>query len=104
MLIANWTAWIYDVKGAFMNGLFEDGKDMYVEVTWRMEHHYWKMALLKLLKQAAILFWQKPLDIMKNMDMSKEDPWMYFSMNENSMFAIILSWVDNNLVLVNCML
>ena len=51
---------IYDVKGVFLKGKFEDGEEIFMEVPQGMEHHYWGLALLRLLKpihgkQAALL-------------------------------------------------
>ena len=81
---------IYDVKGAFLKGKFEDSKDIFMEVPQGMEHHYWHLAALRLnkpiygLKQAALLFWQRLLEIMKNMGhkQSIADPCMYFCRNK----------------------
>ena len=61
------------MKGAFLKEKFEDGKEIFMEVPQGMEHHYWVLAVLRLLKpiyglkQAAMLFWQKLLEIMKSM-------------------------------------
>ena len=63
MLLADWMTEIYDMRGVFLKGKFEDGKDIFMEVPQGMEHHYWGMAILRLLKplyglkQAASLFW-----------------------------------------------
>ena len=70
-----------------------------------MEHCYWGLAVLRLLKpiyglkQAALLFWQKLLEIMKNMGHEKSiaDQLMYFPKNKAGEFAIWLRWVDDNL-------
>ena len=73
MLLADWTARIYNVKGAFLKGKFEDGDEIFMKVAKGMEHHYWGSAVLRLLKplyelkQAALLIWQWLFDIMKNM-------------------------------------
>ena len=50
MLLANWIPIIYDVKGAFLKGTFEDGKEVFMEMPQGMEHHYWGSAILRLLK------------------------------------------------------
>ena len=57
----------------FLKGKFEDGKEIFMEVPQGMEHHYWGLAVLRLLKpiyvlkHVALLFWQQLLEIMKNM-------------------------------------
>ena len=73
MLLADWTARIYNVKGMFLEEKFEDGEEIFMEVPQGMEHHYWDLVVLKLLKpiyglkKAVLLFWQRLLEIMKNM-------------------------------------
>ena len=49
-LFADWTERIYDIKGAFFKGKFEDSKEIFMEVSQGMKHHYWGSALLRLLK------------------------------------------------------
>ena len=71
MLLADWTERKYDVKGAFLKEKLEEGKKNFMEVPQRVEHHFWDLAVLRLLKpinglkQAAFLFWQRLLEIMK---------------------------------------
>ena len=73
---------MYDVKGVFLKGKFEDCEEIFMEVPQGTEHYYWGLAVLRLikpiygLKQVALLFWQKLLEIMKNVG---NDPYMYFS-------------------------
>ena len=63
MLLADWMARIYGIKGAFLKGKFEHGKEICMEVPQGMEHHYLGLAVMRLLKpmhglkQAALLFW-----------------------------------------------
>ena len=63
MLLADWMSRIYNVKGVLLNGKFENGEEIFMEVPQGMEHHYWDLAVLILLqpvyglKQAALLFW-----------------------------------------------
>ena len=63
MLLVDCTARTYDIKGAFLKGKFDDGKEIFMEVPQGMEHHYWDLAVLKLLKpmyglkQLVLLFW-----------------------------------------------
>ena len=62
LLLADWMARIYDVKGAFMKGKFQEGEEIFMEVPQGMEHHSWRLAVLKILKpiyglkQGALLF------------------------------------------------
>ena len=103
MLLADLTTRIYGVKGAFLKGKFE-GRRVFMEVPQGMKHHYWDMAVLRLvkpicgLKYAALLFWQRLLEIMKNIwhEQSVSDPCMYFSMKRNGESVIWLSWFDDN--------
>ena len=62
MLLADWMARIYDIKGMFLKGKFEDGEEIFMEVPQSEAHHYWALAVLRLLKpkyrlkQATLLF------------------------------------------------
>ena len=40
MLLAHWTSRIYDVKGVFLKGKFEDSKEIFMEVPQGIGHHY----------------------------------------------------------------
>ena len=96
------------MKGVLLKGKFEDGEEIFMEVMQGMEHHYWDSAVLMLLKsisrlkQAAMLFWQKLLKIMKNMGHTHSiaDPCMFFFRNNAGEFLLLLSWVDDNLLVV----
>jgi len=63
MLMAGWTAYIVDVKGAFLHGDFEDGEKIYMEVPKGFKNYYATNIVLLLLqtlyglKQAAMAFW-----------------------------------------------
>ena len=50
LLLADWMARIYDMKGVSLEEKFEDGKVIFIKVPQGMEHHYWDLAVLKLLK------------------------------------------------------
>ena len=99
MLLENWTARTHDVKGAFLKGKFKDGEEIFMEVPQGMEHYYWDFTVTRLLKpiyglkQVAMLFWQKLLEMMKNMGhkQSRTDPCMYFSRNKIGGLALWLS-------------
>ena len=86
MLMAGWTAYIVDVKGAFLIGDFEDGEKIYMEVPKGFKNYYATNIVLLLLqtlyglKQAAMAFWRKLLRAMKRIKFrrSDADPCIYF--------------------------
>jgi len=104
MLLGGMAARVLDVRGAFLNGRFEDGESLYMKVPEGMEHHYEKDDVLKLkrpiygLKQAAMCFWRDLLRAMKSMghERSKADPCLYFSWVAG-VLVMWLSWIDDNL-------
>ncbi len=53
------------------------------------------------LKQAAMQFWRLMLEIMKKMghERSKANPCMYYSRCKNGDMTIILSWVNDNILM-----
>ena len=77
MLMAGWTAYIVDVKGAFLHGDFEDGENIYMEVPKGFRKYYATNLVLLLLqtlyglKQAVAAFWKKVLRAMKRMNFRK---------------------------------
>ena len=76
---------MYDVKGTFLKGNFDNSEEIFMEVPQGMEHHYWGLAVLRLLKaiyglkQARLLFLQRLLEIMNNVGhkQSMAEPCMY---------------------------
>ena len=98
-LLVDWIARINDVKGAFLNGKFEDSKEIFMEVPQSTEHNYQDLAALRLVepiygfKQAALLFWQRLLKMIKNMGHKRNvaDPCIYFSRNNAGELAIWLN-------------
>ena len=104
----DWVAEIVDVEGAFLQGKFTNGEEMYMEIPDGMEKFYGSKTskLLKLLvpiygtKQAAHCFYQRLVDVVKNRkyERSKADPCLYFCWNEGRLF-LMLSWVDDLLAL-----
>ena len=40
MLLVDWMIRIYDMKGTFLKGEFEDGKEIFMEVLQSMKNHY----------------------------------------------------------------
>ena len=63
VLVADWTARIYFIKGAFLKGKFEVREEIFMEVPQCIKHHHWDLAVPRLfkpiygMKQAALLFW-----------------------------------------------
>ena len=63
MLLANWMARIYDMKGELLKGTFEDSGEIFMKVPQGMENHYWGLAVprplkpIHGLKQVRLLFW-----------------------------------------------
>ena len=55
MLLADWMARMYDVKGAFLKGKFEDSEEIFMEVPQGIEHHYWGLAVPRILKPIYVL-------------------------------------------------
>jgi hypothetical protein len=103
--MANWTANVVDVKGAFLHGEFTDGEEILMEVPKGFEKHYPSNMVLKLLKtmyglkQAAMSFWRMLLRCMQDMRMQRStaDPCLYYDWTDLGL-VIILSWIDDNLI------
>eukprot|EP00957_Ditylum_brightwellii_P113579 8659520-Ditylum_brightwellii.AAC.1 len=69
-IMAAWTAELLDVQGAFLNGQFQNGEQLYMYVPQGFERFYPLNVLLLLLrtiyglKQAAMQFWRALLAAM----------------------------------------
>jgi hypothetical protein len=108
MAMANWCAHVLDVQGAFLNGRFEDGEELYMQVPEGFVNYYSGNVVLKLkrtiygLKQAAYAFWRELLKAFKAMHFqrSKADPCLYYKWNDDGLILWI-SWVDDCLVAGN---
>ena len=107
--MAGWDAHVMDVKGAFLNGEFHDGEEVYMKVSQGFKKYYEDDMVLKLnktingLKQAAMCFWKELLEAMNDMEhkKSKADPCMYYSWNSSENLAIWIIWIDDNLCIGN---
>jgi hypothetical protein len=105
IVMAGWWAELLDVKGAFLHGVFEKGRKVYMEVPQGFEKYYPKNCVLLLLKtlygtkQAAKAFWLKLLEALHGMGYkrSKADPCLYFTRTVCGL-VIWLSWVDDCLI------
>jgi hypothetical protein len=105
MLMAGWVGELLDIKGAFLHGDFEDGKNVYMEVPEGFGKYYDPMYYVLLLlqtiyglKQSAMAFWRKLLAAFRDMkfNRSKADPCLYFAWNKG--LTLWISWIDDCLV------
>jgi hypothetical protein len=88
MIMANWTAHVLDVRGAFLKGDFGDGETLYLHVPQGMTKWYIGNVVLQTLyglKQAAYRFWLYLLTIVHHVQFSrsKADPCLYFRWTES---------------------
>lgn len=106
MVMAGWVAHVIDVKGAFLHGVFEKGRKVYMEVPQGFEKFYPGNVVLLLLKtlygtkQAARAFWNmlcKAMLVMKYAR-SKADPCLHFAWTKAGL-VLWLSWVDDCIVM-----
>jgi hypothetical protein len=107
MIMANWCGELLDIKGAFLHGDFEDGKNVFMEVPEGFEKHYDPMYYVLLLlqtiyglKQSAMAFWKKLLAAFNDMKFkrSKADPCLYFAWCKKRGLTLWVSWIDDCLV------
>ena len=92
-----------DVKGAFLNGEFSKGEDLYMEVPQGFEKYHdpaeYVLYLLRTiygLKQAAYEYWKMLLTVLKALSMlrNKADPCVYFKWKDGKL-SIWSSWIDD---------
>jgi hypothetical protein len=91
--MAGWYAELIDVKGAFLHGVFEKGRKVYMEVPQGFEQFYPTNCVLLLLKtlyrtkQAAKAFWLKLLEALRGMSYtrSKANPCLYYLWNDTGL-------------------
>ena len=103
-----WKAEIVDVEGAFLQGKFENGEVMYIDVPDGMEEFYGsrKDVGLRLnvpiygTKQAASCFYKQLVKRTtdRGYQRSKADPCLYFVWKDGRL-ALSVSWVDDLLIL-----
>jgi hypothetical protein len=64
-IVANWLAWIVDVEGAFLQGQFQNGEQIFMKISNGLQKFYPSYIMLKLLRtlyelaQSAIQFWRE---------------------------------------------
>ena len=104
MLMAAWTGYVLDVKGAFLKGEFEPGSPpIYMKIPEGFEKYYGVDSALKLLKtlyglkEAAYAFWRQMLKAFNFMgfEKSKADPCLYFKWTKDGHLVSWLSRVDD---------
>ena len=101
-VMANWYAYILDVKGAFLNGRFDNGERIIVRVQKAFEKWHPPHVLLLLYRtwygtiQAAMQFWKQACLAMYHMKMirSKVNPCLFYQWIDGSL-VLILVWVDD---------
>jgi hypothetical protein len=106
LIMAGWVGELVDIKGAFLHGDFEEGKNVYMEVPEGFEKYYDPMYYVLLLlqtlyglKQSAMAFWRQLLKAFRNMkfERSKADPCLYYAWTVEGL-VLWISWIDDCLV------
>ena len=101
-----WTSAIIDVEGAFVQGQFSNGEELYIEVLDGFHEWYQGDFVLCMnvplygTKQAAYCFLKTFAGHVKNMTyiQSKADPCLYFGWINGDM-VVFVAWVDDVMVL-----
>jgi Reverse transcriptase (RNA-dependent DNA polymerase) len=104
--IVGWYAALVDVHGAFLLGDWESDRQIFMEIPKGWSHHYQPNTVLRLLKtvygakQSAKRFWIKTLKVMDEMKFARcqADPCLYFQWHSKFGLIMILSWVDDLLI------
>jgi hypothetical protein len=102
----NWLAWIVDVEGAFLQGRFQNGKQIFMKIPDGFQKFYPSYVVLKLLQtlyglaQLAIQFWRECWMAMDAMNMAKNavDPCLFYQWVDGQLIVILLL-VDDFLIL-----
>jgi uncharacterized membrane protein YadS len=85
-IMANWLAWIVDVEGAFLQGRFQNGEQIFMKIPDGFQKFFPLYVMLKLLRtlyglaQSAIQFWRECCMAMDAMNMAKNavDPCLFY--------------------------
>ena len=101
-----WTSAIIDVEGAFLQGRFANGEELYIEVPDGFHEWYPVDVVLRMnvplygTKQAAYCFFKTFAAHIKNVTykQSKADPCLYFGWIDGEM-VVFVAWVDDVMVL-----
>ena len=102
MIMGDMWGELNDVRGAFLNGVFSGGEQLYMRVPQGFEKYYAANILLLLmktiygLKQASFEYWRALLKALKTvgLERSKADPCIYFKWTANGLM-LWSSWVDD---------
>ena len=105
---AKWIAEVVDVEGAFLQGKFKDGEELWIEIPDGMDKYYGdrKDTVLKMnvplygTKQAAHCFYVTLVEEIKKREYkrSKADPCLYYITTAGRL-SVIVSWVDDLILL-----
>lgn len=101
-----WTSAVINVEGAFLQGWFEKGKELYIEVPDGFQEWYQSDIVLHMnvplyvMEKAAYCFFKTFAKHIKNMSymQSKVDPYLYFEW-VSGVLAVFVAWVDDVIVL-----
>ena len=102
ILMAAWSNYFLDVKGAFLMGEFYNEEEIYIPVPRGFERFYLKGSLWLLLKtmhglkKVARMFWKILLKYMRSIGFKKSwtDPCLYYSWTLSGLMSW-LSWIDD---------
>ncbi len=106
MLMQGGIAHVVDVKGAFLYGEFEDREKIYIRIPLGFEQFYPSNTVLLLkkmlngLEQVAMAFYRKLLVATKNIGLTRSmaNPCLCYKWERGSL-VIVISWIDNNMIL-----
>ena len=101
-----WVAVILDVEGAFLQGQFENGEELYIEVPDGFEKCYPRNVVLRMnvpmygTKQAAYCFFKTFAKQVKHKkyQQSKADPCLYYVWIGTEL-VVMVAWVDDVMIL-----
>jgi Reverse transcriptase (RNA-dependent DNA polymerase) len=101
-MLAGWKGYVVDAKGAFLNGRFDKGEELFLKIPQGFEQFYKELQVLKLnrtiycLKQAAQAFWTELTRALMAMVFvgSDGDPCCYYK-NVSGQKIVYLPLVDD---------
>ena len=101
-----WIAVVMDVEGAFLQGRFKDGEELYMEIPQGWEQYFPGDVVLRMnvpiygTKQAGARFYGTLVENIKaqRYERSKADPCLYYVWR-NGRLSLFVSWVDDILAI-----